>query len=62
MLSPAFAVCVLMLQQVTDNLLPVLVVGAIADMYPIAPLGVVLHDELVEDDMRLDPIKPPLAL
>ena len=51
-----------MLQQVTDNLLPVLAVGTIADMHPIVPLGVVLHDELVEDDVRFYPVKPPLAL
>ena len=62
MLSPAIAVCALTLQQVVDNLLPVLAVGTIADMHPIAPFGVVFHDELVKDDMRLDPIKPPLAL
>ena len=31
-------------------------------MYPVGALRAVLPDELVEDDVRLDPIKPPLAL
>ena len=55
MLSPAIAVCALTLQQVVDNLLPVLAVGTIADMHPIAPFGVVFHDELVKDAFVEDP-------
>lgn len=52
--------CDSFLQQVIDDLLPVLAVGAERDVNPVAPFGVVLHDELVEDDVRLYPIKPPL--
>ena len=49
------------LQKVIDDLLPVLAVGAERDVNPVATLGVMLHNELVEDDVRLYPIKPPLA-
>ena len=51
----------LFLQQIADDLLAVLPVGAVADVYPVASLRVVLPDELVERTVLLDPLKPPLA-
>ena len=50
-----------LLQQVIDDLLSVLAVGAERYMHPVGTLRTMLPDELVKDDVRLDPIKPPLA-
>ena len=52
----------LFLLKVVDDLLSVLAVGTVGDMYPVASLRVVLPDELVKLAVRLDPFEPPLAL
>lgn len=51
----------LCLQQVADDLLPVLVVASVADMHPVRASLAVLPDELVEVAMRLNPCEPPAA-
>ena len=51
----------LFLLKVVDDLLAILSVGTIGDVYPVTSLLVVLPDELVEVAVRLDPLKPPLA-
>jgi len=52
----------LFLLKVVDDMLAVLSVGTIGNMYPVGALPVVLPDELVEVAVRLDPLEPPLAL
>ena len=50
-----------LLQQVTDDVLTILTVGSERYMHPIGALCAVLHDKLVKDDVRLNPVKSPLA-
>ena len=53
----------LFLKQAVDDLLAVLAVTAVADVYPVAArLGVLLPDKLVEVAVLLDPFEPLATL
>ena len=53
----------LFLHQAVDDLLAVLTITAVADVYPVAArLGVLLPDELVEVAVFPYPLEPPLTL
>jgi hypothetical protein len=52
----------LFLKEVVDDLSAVLAVGAVRHVHPVGAFAVVLHDELVEVAVALDPVKPPFAL